>query len=415
MPFEDELGAALRHTGEGFEADRPALVAGGEQRGRRLVRRRRVAVVAGGALALAGAVTVGAFATGLVGGADEVRVAAPAPLEKSRDGGPTRTGTGKAVSAAQLTAVFKSLLPAGTLEGVEARGTADEPMPMVSGVFDDGKGKAAISVGLWRLDPKGREAADLTSCPPTGSVPVDGCTAKKLPGGSRLMVVQGYEYPDRREDTKAWRATLVTREGYVVDSSEYNAAAEKGAPISRTDPPLTPAQLERLVTSTKWRPALASLPAADSEPKPGDAPPPLRRPALPVLLDHLPRGLEFVRKEGGGEAAEAVVDDGRGRFSVTLQIQPGMGEIMGDFYTGEGASTLPDGTRMKWLQQPGEKGGEGVVWWQVDALRPDGLRVIASAFNTPAQHEDATRPEPGITMKELEGMALDARLLHDAR
>ncbi|MCW7991173.1 hypothetical protein XF35_39695, partial [Streptomyces platensis subsp. clarensis] len=46
--FEDELGAVLRATGEGFVAeDRRELATGGLARGRRRLLRRRVATVGG--------------------------------------------------------------------------------------------------------------------------------------------------------------------------------------------------------------------------------------------------------------------------------------------------------------------------------------------------------------------------------
>ncbi|GAA1419322.1 hypothetical protein GCM10009601_16050 [Streptomyces thermospinosisporus] len=32
--------------------------------------------------------------------------------------------------------------------------------------------------------------------------------------------------------------------------------------------------------------------------------------------------------------------------------------------------------------------------WTADTLRPDGLRVVISAFNSGARHEDATRDAP---------------------
>ncbi len=44
--------------------------------------------------------------------------------------------------------------------------------------------------------------------------------------------------------------------------------------------------------------------------------------------------------------------------------------------------------------------------WTVDTLRPDGLRVVISAFNTPAQHQDATRDTPALTMEHLREIAL---------
>src|SRR5690606_5639079 len=53
-----------------------------------------------------------------------------------------------------------------------------------------------------------------------------------------------------------------------------------------------------------------------------------------------------------------------------------------------------------------EKGAEGVVMWTVDTVRPDGGRVVISAFNSGSQHESATRATPARTMKELRAVAL---------
>ncbi|WP_443043247.1 hypothetical protein [Streptomyces sp. HM190] len=56
-------------------------------------------------------------------------------------------------------------------------------------------------------------------------------------------------------------------------------------------------------------------------------------------------------------------------------------------------------------QGPGEKGGEGVVMWTVGVLRPDGIRVAVSAFNSGAQHTAATRGIPDLTMAQLKDSA----------
>lgn len=64
MPFEDELGEALRRAGDGFTADRHALVEAGERRGRRLVARRRAAVIGGSVLSLTLIGAVGAYTGG---------------------------------------------------------------------------------------------------------------------------------------------------------------------------------------------------------------------------------------------------------------------------------------------------------------------------------------------------------------
>lgn len=53
-----------------------------------------------------------------------------------------------------------------------------------------------------------------------------------------------------------------------------------------------------------------------------------------------------------------------------------------------------------------EKGAEGVVMWTVDTLRPDGGRVVISAFDSGSQHESVTRAAPALTMKELRAVAL---------
>ncbi|WP_051858914.1 hypothetical protein [Streptomyces xanthophaeus] len=95
MPFEDELGEALRRAGDGFTADRHALVDAGERRGRRLVARRRASVIGGSVLALAVIGTAGAWTTGLLGGSGRAEVAArPACRRRSRAVGRPVSGPG---------------------------------------------------------------------------------------------------------------------------------------------------------------------------------------------------------------------------------------------------------------------------------------------------------------------------------
>ncbi|MEU9301368.1 hypothetical protein [Streptomyces sp. NPDC048269] len=409
MPFEDELGEALRRAGDGFTADRLALVDAGERRGRRLVARRRAAVVGGSVLALALVGSVGAYSGGLLGGSGPVNVAAPRPLETTKPPQPgkmTGGGTG-AVTAEGLLAVFRGLLPAGQLTDTVARGT-DEP-PMASGVFDDGNGKAAISVGLSRVDPGGSNAREMTRCGDKEVQGYDDCLAEQLGDGSRLLLYKGYEYPDRRVDTKVWRAVLVTPQGFQVDASEWNAPAEKGAAISRPNPPLTTAQLKALVTADQWHPALNDLPAAPVEraesPVSGAGPQ-----AGPVLQSLLPKdGVTVVSEGGEGDYAYAVLDDGKGKSMVQVNVQPNMRDLLAGYMAGDGVTTLPDGTKVKAEQKPGEKGGAGVVWWSVDTLRPDGVRVVVSAFNSGSQNKPATRKAPLLTMDQLKEIALSPK------
>ncbi|MFD5549757.1 hypothetical protein ACWC98_18230 [Streptomyces goshikiensis] len=416
MPFEDELGNALRRAGDGFTTDGHALVEAGERRGRRLVARRRAAVVGGSVLTLAVVATGGAYTGGLFGGAGgsggpgRVDVAAPpelsaGPTKAPARGGPSsRTGSG-AVSGAQLVSVLKELLPGGKVTDTEASGTGAPQGPSVRGVYDDGEGAAQIGVTLTRTDPDGRTTAGALECPDANTTDYEACATETLADGSKVMVFQGYEYPDRREPTKLWRATLVTRQGFQVEVMEWNAPAEKGAKVSRPAPPLGPAQLKAFAASPLWHPALGDLPAAPAE---GPAPDPVGADARAVLESLVPKsGITVASKGGGGDYAYLVLDDGKGASLVQVNVQEQMGAVLGGHMSG--ATTLPDGTKVLETKQPGEKGGKGVLWWSADTLRPDGRRVVVSAFNTGNQSKPATRKEPVLTMEQLRTIALDPK------
>ncbi|MEV7614746.1 hypothetical protein [Streptomyces sp. NPDC089799] len=424
MPFEDDLGEALRRTGEGFTPDQRVLVDGGELRGRRMVARRRAAVVTGTVLAMAAVGTVGAYAGGLfgsgeggAGGAGAVNVAAPASSSGSGTGkdasdgkGDRTVGTG-AVTAEQMVATFKALVPQGgtRITDTEARGTDESPM--VSGVYDDGKGRAAISLALSRIDPNSGPADQMVVCPSQAVLSFDSCTSEKLADGSRLLLFKGYEYADRRVETKVWRATLVTPQGFLLDASEWNAPADKGAPVTRPLPPLDLTQMKTLVTSDTWHPALNDLPPAPVE-KPI---PPMSGPvAVEVLEDLVEHGARVVDKGGEGTHGFVVLDDGKGKSLVQVSAEAGglMGKTRAQLFGGPGVTVLPDGTRVRAEQKPGEKGGRNVVWWSVDTLRPDGRRVLVSAFNTGNQDTAATRAEPALTMEQLKQIALSPKWFH---
>ncbi|MFD7781754.1 hypothetical protein ACFV4Q_01365 [Streptomyces nojiriensis] len=405
MSFEDELAEALRRTGEGFTADPRALAEAGEERGRRLARR-RAAVAGGSALVLVLTATAGAYAGGLFGGSGAegaVHVAAP-PATPPANG--RQTGTG-AVTAERMIGDLKSLLPGGRLTEPKARGTDDELGPWAGAVYDDGKGPAAISLSLRRVDPFGSRARAHTECDDKNLRNYDDCRTEQLPDGSRLLLHQGYEYPDRRTDTKVWRAVLVTVQGFLVDASEWNAAADKDAPVSRTDPPLTIAQLKGLVTSDTWHAALNDLPAADPEPAPRPDSIALRDrkavDALEQLMNRFGITVPIASKGGQGTYGYVVLDDGKGKSLVQINVQP-TADPSG--FTGNSAvTTESDGTKVKVTAGPGEK-NRGVSQWKVDTLRKDGLRVVLSAFNTADQNGPATRPSPALTTEQLRKIAL---------
>ncbi|MFF1491346.1 hypothetical protein [Streptomyces sp. NPDC058304] len=408
MPLEDVLGEALRRTGDGFTPDPHALVAAGEQYGRRLAARRRAAVVGGSVVALAVIAAGSAYAGGLFDGAggSGATVAAPPAVPKEPPAAKEKTGGGS-VSADQLIGVFRQLLPGGTVSGAKARGTGETAYPSVSGLYDDGEGPAALGVALARVDPKGQIAAQSVTCPDENVLDFDGCTAETLADGSKLMVFQGYEYPDRRVPTKVWRATLVTPQGCQVDVQEWNATAEKGQPVSRDNPPLAPEELKEFATSPLWQPALSDLPAAEPDAVAGQTA--TAASAAAVLESLLPKaGITVGSKGGEGDHGYVVLDDGKGKSLVQVGVQAGMGDVLKGHF-GSGAVTLPDGTRVKSEARDGEKAGANVVWWTVDTLRPDGRRVVVSAFNTGNQNKPATRDKPILTMEQLKQIALDPK------
>ncbi|MEV8553024.1 hypothetical protein AB0L04_24825 [Streptomyces glaucescens] len=410
-PFEDRLGAALRQTGDTFDTDRPALVAAGHTRGRRMRVRRRAAVF-GGAASLA---LVGVGATLVLPGAGQ-----GTDEERARSAG--RTGTAAVASATtaptpltdeEMIATLRSLLPAGKVTGATAQGTSTGT-PYANVVYDDGQGAGAVAVGLGRVEPDSQNAREMTTCPDKAVSPHDACRTTRLADGSFLMIFQGYEYPDRRVDTKRWQAELVTPEGRHISVSEWNAAAEKDAPVTRPEPPLTPAELERIATAPAWRGAADAIPV-DPKGKPTsgtDLPPGADGTTVVKTLRKLmPKGLKVV-SEGGQETeyGYVVVDDGRGATLVQINVQPDMSDVADQLF-GPEAETLPDGTKVAVRQGPGEKGGEGVVMWTVDTLRPDGRRVVISAFNSGAQHTPATREAPALTIGQLREIALSEQWL----
>ena len=399
--FEDRLTAALHQAGGAFDNPRSALVTAGAARGRRKQLWRRTALVGSAAsLALVG---VGGALLGPWSGEPDPRTGSVAADSTAQP----------AYSAADMIRTLEKLLPKGTFSKAEGRGTGEGLPPYVQVVYDDGKGEAAVAVGLDRIAATGRKidpAAEVIPCSGGAQSGFDSCTTERLADGSALTVFQGYEYPDHRVETKAWGADLVTPDGHHISVSEWNSPAEKDAPLTRTDPPLSPKQLKALAAAERWRKIVDAMPAEDV---PTAAPTASTRPGelsgtaiLRKLMVLLPKNVDVVSH--GSQETEFgyfVVDDGKGASLVQVNVQPGMGDVAGQLF-GSGSEKLADGTLVATRQGPGEKGGAGVVMWTVDTLRKDGLRVVVSAFNTGDQNKDATRSTPALTVEQLRKIAL---------
>ncbi|MDH6223403.1 hypothetical protein [Streptomyces sp. MJP52] len=411
-PFADRFARALHQAGAGFETHRD-LAAAGEARGRGLVLRRRAAVLAGAA-AVACAGVGGALLLPGDGGTDDRRSVAAATAGPS-----PAAGEDGGITAREMIRTLRNLLPEGRISKERGVGTDREPlMPYAQVVHDDGAGGGAIAVSLQRVEPGSREAREATTCPDRTFVPYDACRTTELADGSLLMIFQGYEHTDRRTDTKWWAAELVTPEGRRVSVSEWNAEAQKDAPVTRPEPPLSVEELKELATAPVWRPMVDVLrerqrPGPDASPSPessapAEALPPAGAPderMRKTFVSLLPDGLEV--KKHGGEASDhayLVVDDGEGASMVQVNVQADMSGAERQLF-GADAETLPDGTKVVRRQGPGEKGGRDVVMWTVDTIRPDGMRVVISAFNSGAQHTAATREAPALTMGQLREIA----------
>ncbi|MFI6035226.1 hypothetical protein ACIBBD_13865 [Streptomyces sp. NPDC051315] len=409
-PFEDRFSAALRQAGGTFDTDRAALVAAGQAYGRRLRLRRRRAVVAGGAAGLALVGVGGALLAPSEGSASEKQRTSVAAKRSDEPG---------SVSADEMIRTLEKLLPEGEISGVQGRGTDDPLPPYAYVVFDDGKGAGAISLSVDRIA-RGTETVDPTRevmpCPDPDSPmsSLDHCVTETLPDGSVVTLFQGYEYPDRRAETKAWGADLVTPAGQRVSVSEWNAAAQKGEPVSRPEPPLSLDRLKTLAAAKEWRRVAHAIPKPSRQPAPstprGTEGVGGRR-ILGLLTAALPDGLKVVsRGAQDPDFAYVVVDDGKGRSYVQINVQAGMSDAADQLY-GADSETLADGTRVATRQGPGEKGGEGVVMWTVDTMREDGKRVVVSAFNSGRQDTAATREEPALSMAQLRKIALSPQWL----
>jgi hypothetical protein len=401
--FEERLGEALHHAGGAYETDRRALVAAGEARGHRLLLRRRAAVVGG----VASVALVGLGGALLVPGGDDgrksVATGAKTPVASAA---PKVSYTGD-----ELIGILEKLLPRGKFSSADARGTDEQLPPYAQVVYNDGKGEAAIAVGLGRDLPGSEQTRQAVECPDKVLAPYDSCVVTRLPDGSALKIFQGYEYPDRRADTKLWTADLVTLKGQHVSVSEWNAAAEKGAPVSRAEPPLSPGRLKTLATAGAWLGVVDAIPvdpraptAAPAQPSGIDG-----RTVASTLVSLLPKGVKVVAKSGPDSGyAYAVVDDGKGRSLVQINVQPSMSDVEHQLF-GAGTETLADGTKVITREEPGKKGGAGVVMWTADTIRTDGFRVVVSAFNSGSQETAATRTAPALTTKQLRAIALSAK------
>jgi hypothetical protein len=249
----------LHRAGDGLApADSRALAAAGYSRGRTL-RRRRTAMITAGAAVLAIAGTSGVLAAvsghgdGARTGATGTGVAAAPDLSggtRAAQASATTAPPARSYTARQVEDLLIAQLPHGKVSGRVGRGT-DDIAPYAHVVFDDGHGAAAVEV-LVQAEGGGPE-----DCAPVRAAG-DYCTQTHVDGGT-LTILKTWEYPDHRTDTKEWLAEFIRADGSLVSVTEWNAPAEKDAPVSRPTPPLSTTRLTAIATNRTWAKVIAAI------------------------------------------------------------------------------------------------------------------------------------------------------------
>ncbi|MCX5398722.1 hypothetical protein [Streptomyces sp. NBC_00102] len=433
MPFEDDLSGELRRTGDSFElSDRTALLDGAVAIGRRGVRRRRIATATGGALALALVALGGGLATGLVGGAGPTTDLASGTHSVSPG-----AGGESGVSGSEMVETLAALLPGGKVSEGSGIGTGeleDGAAASASVLYDDGDGPVTVTASLYPtpqyVRARGTEGACADEPGALRDMPEGVALTHDTVGGPALTAGSGgkasaAECPTPvdaaapQEELVGYRFRGLAVGGVTVDVRAYSGVLDAGAVGVRSTPPLDQGQLAALGQSAKWAPLVQRMKVVVAAQEKRHEASPTASPApeldystlMPTLLKLLPKDVTVVRQEqqDGGEYAEVVVDDGQGQSLLGINVQRDMRDVAGDLYGG--AETLPDGTLLAVTQAPGEKGGDGIVQWTADSMRPDGMRVVVMAFNGPRQDGAATRSEPALSIDELKALVTSPKWL----
>ncbi|MFS4092450.1 hypothetical protein [Streptomyces sp. AF1A] len=410
---------AMSHAAGEFPPHSADLVRRSVARGRRkrLFAATRVAVTAV-AVVTAGGALMATGALGDHGSADPDRLWAAAPARPIE---PPPSRAPAPISGEEMVRTLKSLLPpGGTVSAASGRGPQAGPSavwPTAKLTYSTAKGSAGIDIALSRPEPGiPGDQQGQGGCLPVEVRPYDRCTTRHLPGGAVLNTTESYTYPSSDTGQKRWYVVLTTADGAQITVQEFGGGGEK-ASSGGADPLLSIAQLTSIVRSPAWKKVISALPAREAALSRPSATARKRVPAARmtgVLTSHLPRGGTVSDLNPGDGMVQLVYDDGHGKTMVEADAQYGMTALLTAHMDCAGvsghceATTLPDGTRVKKVQGPSEKGGAAQVWL-VDTLRPDGRRVAVREVNSYAESGPVTRPRPALSMERLLAIALDGR------
>lgn len=317
--------------------------------------------------------------------------------------GPTYDATGEMVDE------LRRLLPVGSVTEATAH-KATESAESAELVFDDGRGesKIVLTIVRWGL-PVPSWASD---CPDSSSYPTSTCTTHAQPDGSHIQeIVLPADANKPAGAVKTWTTRLTMQDGSQVVALEINAPSRSAVTPTRSTPPLSQDQLRSLTTAQVWQSFLDALTA----PPGGAAPTPTPRTAARItniLTALLPTGLEVADTGGSDEFGHLTVDNGLGKSLVAVNVQmvkPENHKAMKEIFAG--GRTLRDDTLLATRREHPAEGGPDTIQWTADTLRLDGLRVVVSSLNARAYHLPAGRRDPGLTLSQLEQIALDPHWL----
>ncbi|MFF7631586.1 hypothetical protein ACFZB9_00335 [Kitasatospora sp. NPDC008050] len=268
MPFEDDLGLALREAVEASPPPRLELLAtGAAQRGQRRKRRRTVLTSAACVVVLAGAGVValqlrptgGPVGTSVATGPTAATHGTASTPPPAATPSPSRPAAAAAnpVPSSQVLQLLKGKLSAGYQLSHPVSEDLSSPDPGVLAGFtiSNSSGKGTVSLTITHGGPRTRGGA---GCGTTGSVAH--CTDTPLPDGSDLVVW----LPDSGGGRQVWNATLQRSDGLTltVESGNVPGLGSGDTEPYPNAPLLTGAQLSALAEDPVWLPVMASIPAA---------------------------------------------------------------------------------------------------------------------------------------------------------
>ncbi|MFJ9692503.1 hypothetical protein [Kitasatospora sp. NPDC101183] len=408
MPMDDPLAPGftrLLHEAADLAPAPPAadLAEAARRRHRRHRRRQGAALLGGCAAVVALAVLAGPL---LPGGGGRATVAGPVAGEWPAH-----------LEDRFMSDTLIALLPPGTVGSSWAQGPNDGPErstpPAAHVVFDDGKGAGMVNLTVGRAALPITDTTRGTQCADAVERPVEGCERTVLPDGG--IVVIDKLAPVEPMKVREWRITYTGPDGRQVSLWEVNSTVY-GPPLTRAAPPLSSEQLTVIATSKAWDPVFAGgrtstvapAPVAAAEFRPDEIvttavamlPPETR--SDPGAPQHTPgKGHLTVEREGRTSMlAVTVTPRPLDSAEVAAAAQSFRRSVSPAALT-----QLPDGTLVQLHTMGASKSDTGpTLRWLVDALHPDGTRVMVSEWN--GKDDTETLPgTPALTVDQLKAIA----------